>query len=87
MSDRPYAIIAAMPGHKPKAIGRCNNRIDADSIVRFLQRKCPTVCFTSSLIQTKPALWVSQKLMGAGRAIGSSHLQQERTDLFLYQPH
>lgn len=45
MSDRPYAIIAAMPGHKPKAIGRSNNRIDADSMVRFLQRKVPNGSF------------------------------------------
>ena len=45
MSDRPYAIIAAMPEHKPKAIGRSNIRIDADSMVRFLQRKVPNGTF------------------------------------------
>jgi hypothetical protein len=44
-SSRPYAIIAAMPGHKPRAIGRSNNRIDADSMARFLQRKVPNGAF------------------------------------------
>jgi hypothetical protein len=34
-----------MPGHKPRAIGRSNNRIDADSMVRFLQRKVPNGAF------------------------------------------
>lgn len=34
-----YAIIAAMPNHKPREIGRTRNRADADDMVRFLQRR------------------------------------------------
>lgn len=45
MSDHPFAIIAAMPGHKPKAIGRSNSRIDADGTIHFLQRKVPNGSF------------------------------------------
>lgn len=39
-NERPsYAIIAAMPNHKPREIGRTCNRADADDMVRFLQRR------------------------------------------------
>jgi hypothetical protein len=41
----PYAIIAAFPGHKPKAIGHTHNRVDADAMVRFLQRRIPHGAF------------------------------------------
>lgn len=44
-SDRPYLVIAAMPGHKPRIVGRANNRIDGDRMVRFLQRKVATGAF------------------------------------------
>lgn len=36
---RPYLVVAVMPGHKPKIIGRTSNRMDGDRMVRFLQRK------------------------------------------------
>jgi hypothetical protein len=39
-NERPsYAIIAAMPNHKPREIGRTCNRADAEDTVRFLQRR------------------------------------------------
>lgn len=41
----PYAIVAAFPGYKPKAIGRTYNRADADEMVRFLQRRIPNATF------------------------------------------
>jgi len=44
-SDRPYLVIAAMPGHKPRVVGSANNRIDGDRMVRFLQRKVATGAF------------------------------------------
>ncbi|NJO39728.1 MAG: hypothetical protein HC769_28860 [Cyanobacteria bacterium CRU_2_1] len=38
---RPWAIVAAFPGHKPKIIARIQNRADADAHVRFLQQHIP----------------------------------------------
>ncbi|KAM3099480.1 hypothetical protein ACKFKF_14405 [Phormidesmis sp. 146-12] len=38
---RPYAVVAVMPGHKPREIGQFNNRSDADAMVRFLRRSVP----------------------------------------------
>ncbi|NJO43293.1 MAG: hypothetical protein HC769_24370 [Cyanobacteria bacterium CRU_2_1] len=43
--DRPYAIVAIFPGHKPKIIGRRRNRSDAEDMVRFLQRRIPNGTF------------------------------------------
>lgn len=44
-TDRPYAIVAVFPGHKPKIISRTHNRSDAEDIVRFLQRRVPNATF------------------------------------------
>jgi len=38
-SYRPYIIVAAFPGHLPRAIARFYNQSDADDQVRFLQRQ------------------------------------------------
>ncbi|NJR63523.1 MAG: hypothetical protein HC769_34935, partial [Cyanobacteria bacterium CRU_2_1] len=41
MSHRPWVIVAVFPGHKPREIGRTQNRSDAEAYVRFLQRRVP----------------------------------------------
>lgn len=44
-TNRPYAIVAVFPGHKPKIISRTHNRSDAEDIVRFLQHRVPNATF------------------------------------------
>lgn len=44
-NSRFYLVIVSTPGHKPTAIGRLANRVDADAMVRFLQRKVPNKTF------------------------------------------
>jgi len=43
---RPWAIVAAIPGHSPKAIARLCNRTDAEDHCRFLQQRIPKSCFS-----------------------------------------
>lgn len=39
--QRPWALVAVMPQHQPRTIGRFANRSDAEAMMRFLQRKVP----------------------------------------------
>lgn len=45
-SLRPWAIVAFIPEHKPKAIARLCNRTDAEDHCRFLQQRIPKTHFS-----------------------------------------